>query len=139
MGNEESEFIRVIGSSDDKMIAEWYESHEVTDHVESTTEVDRENIVYQDSSGNWYRSADGIQVFPPEQESVIVYGDYVKTEARLINEVPLKQPISVYTAPERMKAQLPSVIEKEGENTWTSTSLSSVTMQKQQGKSMHSV
>jgi len=45
--------------SSDEEAFEWYESHEITDHLEDTEEVLSGSIFYQDARGQWLRASDG--------------------------------------------------------------------------------
>lgn len=139
MQRKSGEFSKVMGSPSEKTAFEWYESHQVTDHLENTEEVERDSIFYQDSAGNWYRSTDSVLVSSPVRENVMDFGSSTQAEGRIVNEVPFRQKVTVCVELMSEADMQTNIIEKGGENTWTSTTLSSVTMQKQRGRLMPSV
>ena len=107
--------------TDDEEAAEWYECHELTDHLDDTEEVAEDTIMYQDSKGSWYRLCDGIQVPPPIKGVRRGRSSLV----RIIHEVVNRPAFEFHN--ERNPEDDEVMVEIAGDTggTWTSSSLSS--------------
>lgn len=123
--------VKIPEFSNEEEASEWYEQHEVTDHLEDTEEVKPDNVFYQDSKGLWYRSSDGMQVSAPLIESQVFQRYRMNEQVRLIHEAPIRE-VFLYVCEQMREDAEPFIrVEKGDEVTWTSTSLSYVTTQKQ--------
>jgi hypothetical protein len=73
---------------------DWYESHEITDHLEQTEQVLTSGIFYQDATGQWFRASDGMLVNNIGKGKVRDIEYVPKSQGRIIYESPLI-PVSV--------------------------------------------
>ena len=48
--------------SSDEEAFEWYESHDMMEHLDDTEEVNLTKVVYQDKNGNWFSASDGLTI-----------------------------------------------------------------------------
>lgn len=75
--------------SSDEEAFEWYESHEMTGHLECTEEVKPGSIFYEDVRGHWFRSSDGVLVSAPKERAKV--GAYImEGRGYIINEASLR-------------------------------------------------
>jgi len=96
--------VKIPRFSNDQEAFAWYESQEVTDHLEDTEEINLDTIIYQDSKGLWYRASNGVQVPAPAKAGHGLRKALISEQIRIIYG--------------------------KGDVTWTSTSLLSAIMQK---------
>ena len=117
--------------SSDEEAFEWYESHEMTDHLKDTEEIKSGSIFYQDFGGHWLRASDGMLVSAPKEHAK--QGIYImQGRGRIINEVPLRNiPVATYEVPTHQGVvnvfiqEEEGTLTEEGEPKWTRTTLSS--------------
>jgi hypothetical protein len=75
--------------STDEEAFDWYESHEITDHLEETKEVSPSSVFYQDANSQWFRASDGVLVSNIGKGKIRGVEYAPQSQGRIIYEFPL--------------------------------------------------
>lgn len=91
-------------SSDDEAF-DWYESHEITDHLEETEEVSPSSVFYQDAKNQWFRASDGLLVKNTRKDKVGHFGYTPQNQGHIIYGAPLiTVPVTVLKMPKQQQS-----------------------------------
>ena len=71
---------KIPSFNNEEQAFEWYESHDITDHLGDTKELSCREIFYQDSGGLWHVADTGMVVSVYEERDCVITGPYFSEE-----------------------------------------------------------